>query len=218
MESFRPAGTLKQFLSDLKSSKDNKKSLMVWQTVKDKKHLLRGTYSSHSKNKEKTIVNIELDKNHSFDQGQPIYLFEEVNGILFKGEYQFYVNQNLKLVIDDKVFLREKRKSNRFAFHYSNVSVAVKYSNADFEFSLKDVSDKGYSILVASRIAKSFIADNDIDLMGVHGIKLPREIKGKIVHVTKSPHKAESNKSIVGIKFNKKSKLFSIIAKEMGLA
>ena len=86
MENFRPAGTLSQFLTDLKSSKVNEGSLMVWQTVKGKKKVLKGSYSSHKKEKDKTVVNIHLEKNHSFDKDSPIYLYEEVNGILFKGE------------------------------------------------------------------------------------------------------------------------------------
>ena len=217
MENFRPAGTLSQFISDLKASKKNKNSLMVWQTVKGKKHVLRGTFASLKKDKDITVVNIALEKNHSFDKESPIFLYEESNGILFKGEYSFYVNLNLKLVIDDKVFLREKRKSSRFGFHYSDVTILVKYDNKLMECNLKDVSELGYAFQVKHKLASVYKPGETIELAEVHGIKLPKTISGKIVHVGKSPHKWSKDMTIVGVKFNRKSKLFTVIAKEMGL-
>lgn len=216
MDSFRPAGTLSQFISDLKASKGEK--LMVWQTVNGKKVVLKGSFSNHKKEKNRTIVNIALDKSHSFDQDSPIYLYEELNGILFKGEYSYYVNKNLKLIIDEKVFLREKRKSSRFNFHYSEVLVDLEHEKAKFEFKLKDVSDLGYSIEVKNKIATHFKEGETIKLLSVHGVKLPKAIPGKIIHNSKSPHKWAKGTSIIGIKFNRKSKLFSMIAKQMGLS
>ncbi|MAZ49669.1 MAG: hypothetical protein CME65_14000 [Halobacteriovoraceae bacterium] len=218
MENFRPAGTLSQFLTDLKSSKVNEGSLMVWQTVKGKKKVLKGSYSSHKKEKDKTVVNIHLEKNHSFDKDSPIYLYEEVNGILFKGEYSYYVNQNLKLIIDEKVFLKEKRKSPRFGFHYSDVKIELEYQKKTYEFKLKDVSDLGYSIELKHKIAEHFKVTQPINLLSVHGVNLPKAIGGSIVYIQKSPHKWSKGHSIIGIKFNRKSKLFTLIAKQMGLS
>lgn len=217
MESFRLAGSIDQFLNDLKSLKKTGSSVTLWQTINKRKEIVKAKYASHKQEKERTIVSFDLNKVFGFSQTQPIFIFEEKKGLLFKGEYEYCVNKKLKVIIDDKVFLKEKRRGERFSFHYSEVKLDLLFPSGspNKDIKLKDVSSYGYSFLIAAMIAKSFKLGDEIGITSINGLKLPKAIPGKIIHLTGAKKTKEKNQYKVGVAFNRKSKIFTEIIEQM---
>lgn len=203
MENFRPIGTIDQFLDVLSSSKKTK--LLVWQSLGKDRLKTEGFYDKHSKEKKKTTVILNLQKNISFNQDDFVFIYEEEKGLLFKGMYEFCVNKKLHITIDEKVFLKERRSDDRLNFYYSAINLKTNLGPGV----LKDINDKGFSLLVTEAKAKNFKKDSDVQLEKIHTIELPKAINAKVVHMTKATLPKQKGKTIVGCKFNRRSKLMA---------
>jgi len=217
---FRIAGTLNEFLKDLEVLKDEEHSLIVWQNdAEGNKQIFDGHYDSYSKDKERIIINVKLKKNEVFEKDNPVYIFEKAKGILFKGRYEFCVNAVLKILADDKVFLKEKRHEKRFYFNYTEVKAKILATHLDSEdtfeekLKLRDVCSGGFSFKVSHKKAKLFTPGMKISLIDIGGIDLPRVVNGKIAHIShfkslSTNAEAITKEKLVGVSFDTRSKLF----------
>jgi len=217
---FRIAGGINEFLKDLDVLKETPHKLIVWQNdANGDKQIFDGVYDSYLKEKDRIIINVKLDKNEIFEKDNSVYIFEKDKGILFKGRYEFCVNSTLKVLADDKVFLKEKRAVDRFNFNYTKVSAKISFISAaggpeiNDLLDLKDVCAGGFSFKIAPKKKKQFKLDQEISLTEVGGIELPRAIEGKIAHISKfksvSVDLDAQRQRLVGVKFNQDSKLFA---------
>jgi len=213
-DSFRIAGNISEFFSELKSIKSAKSPLKIWQTIKNKKHLFEGHLFDFENEKKHTIVSLELLENSSFDPVHSIYIFDDERGILFKGTYEYCVSKRLKIIADEKVYLREKRKVKRYNFHYNIVNINLSISNQiDLEgIQLKDISEYGFSCLLKDSICEKLKVDQEISLVGINGLILPRKINGVLAHKSKNSKRSHLH---VGVKFKQKSKLIGKIIEQL---
>ena len=108
-EKFRLAGDIREFFQDLKKLKNEDDSLVIWQTSDTKKQKFQGKFESYQTDKDKIIINLRLEKTQSFEPNKDIFVFAQEKGILFKGVYEFCVASSLKIVADEKIYLKEKK-------------------------------------------------------------------------------------------------------------
>jgi hypothetical protein len=206
---FRIAGTIHEFFSDLDGLKLNDHYLIIWQNnAKGEKVIVEGSFDSYFEEKGRTFIQARLEKNLSFLKDNPVFIYEKIQGILFKGRFEFCINNVLKIMADDKVFLKEKRSVHRFYFSYTTVNALIKTIHPDSgkelsdEVRLNDITTHGLAFRVSVSRAASILVGSSIKLEVIHGIRLPEPISGTKV-------------KIIGVKFDKPSKLIGAVINQM---
>lgn len=222
-EKFRLAGNVREFFSDLKNLKGVESSLTIWQSSIHGKKILKGKFLSYEKDLDNLFINLELNKVESLNQESDVYMFSEKEGILFKGKYQFCVANKLKVLADEKFYLKEKRENNRFFFHYSKVDLKVSQKREDISNTqkvfLKDISNMGMAFLVTKSKQNSFHIGQRVYLESVSGIELPKPLPGVVKHITLNTKKLaqiDGKYFHIGVEFDKSSKLLEKVIITMG--
>lgn len=212
---FRVAGTLKEFYGELENLKKSQGNILIWQTSDSGE---RSTFDakvfSYLANKDQTTINIKPeDSAKSFNQTLPIFIYEEEKGILFKGRYDSFVSGTLKVLADDKVFLKEKRDVARINFHYTKVLVDVIYGEKlTFKgLKLKDISEFGFGILCTESMANALKIGIELGITNLNKVEMPIVLEGVVTHKTSSDRVKGAKKGIVlvGVKFHEQSKLIT---------
>lgn len=217
-DEFRLAGNIEEFLNQLESLKGHSKNLLIWQSSKQKKSKLKASFKSVETQTDRMIVSIVLEDIISFIQKDPIFIYDEKLGLLFKGQYEFCVNKNLKLAVDDKVYLKEKRKHTRHAFHYTKVEGHLNYQGINIgNLLIKDINELGAGVIASKTITDKLKVGLEVALTHIHVVELPRPITAKIVHITpyKKVRGLGKDAFLLGIKFTKKSKLIDKVVKAL---
>lgn len=222
---FRIAGTIHEFFSDLDGLKLKEHSLIIWQNnAKGEKVIVDGAFDSYFEEKTRVFIQARLEKNLSFIKDNPVFIYEKAQGILFKGRFEFCINNVLKILADDKVFLKEKRSVERFHFSYTTVNAKIKTIHPDSgkelvdEVRLSDITTHGLGFCVSSARAESLPIGASINLEVIHGIKLPTPISGIIAHRSEPKLKGKNGgakDSMVGVKFDEGSKLIGAVISQM---
>jgi hypothetical protein len=219
-DEFRLAGTLKEFYGELETLKKVKSKFLLWQTDdKGKRHTFEAIMQSYLANKDQTIITLKPEPGKSFDKTRPFFIYEEVKGMLFKGNYENFVNDVLRILADDKVFLKEKRSVFRVNFHYTKVFVNLKYGNKiDFEhIKLKDISEYGFGLLCNETMARALVVGVELGITNINGLEMPTRLDGIITHKVSSEKVKGAKKglTLVGVKLNQQSKLIGKVIKTL---
>jgi hypothetical protein len=223
-DKFRLAGTVKEFFSDLKNLKNVEHDLMIWQTsLRGKKKITEGKFESYQNEKDKVFINIVLNNTVSFDQKSDVFIFAKKEGILFKGKYEYCVAGKLKLIADEKFYLKEKRSVDRFFFNYTKIDLILSFVLNEKSFKekviLKDINKKGMSFLVTNKKSKFYHTKGIVHLESIHGIELPKSIGGQIMHTSvckKKSNVSDAKLTHVGVQFDETSALIGTVMKAMG--
>ena len=146
-------------------------------------------------------------------------MYAKEDGFLLKGKFQRQDRDFYVILMDENVFLREKRKTDRFQFQYTKIYTDVLYGEKiSFQgLLLKDISEDGYGLLMNEAKSKAFVEGMQLGITKISTIELPRPLNGSIVHKTLTKDKGEERLNIVrlGVKFHKPSKLINHIKKAM---
>jgi hypothetical protein len=219
-DSFRQAGAVSEFYSELETIIERCQDILIWQTDDTgKRQKLKAKLVSYTGDDSQTLITMNAENFESFKKKLSIYIYDELQGILFRGKFLRY-NQNLFVIkTDDNVFLREKRDEDRLYFQYTKVLVDVLYGDKlNFrELLLKDISEDGYGLLVPQSMSNAFLEGMNLGIIKLNSIEFPRPLEGRIVHRTVIDKKDDPKKTKVklGVKFHKKSKLVQLVMKAM---
>lgn len=223
-QGFRIAGTLNEFFNDLDRLKNSQHKLIIWQNnYRNEKIIVEGIFNNYGQEKGNTYIFFDLEKTLAFIKDNPVYIFEKAEGILFKGRFEHCVNNSLKVLADNKVFLREKREERRFYFLYTKVTAVIELhmkstdSHVAQKIILHDITPDGFAFLLTNDQLKDIRTKDQIELCGIHGIKFPQPLSGEIVHISEAKNttaKVQGSK-LVGVKFTNSSKLIEIVINEM---
>lgn len=219
-DAFRQAGTVNEFFGELESISINQTDLLVWQTdVTGKRNKINAKITSYKNEAEQTLIVLSSPELDKLKKKLSYYIYDEKQGILFKGNWLRHEHHDAVLRADDNVFIREKRETQRLYFQYTKVFVDVKYgSKIDFHgVLLKDISEDGYGLLVTESMSKALLVGMELGITKLNSIDFPRPLNGKIVHRTILAQKDDpkQTKVKVGVKFNKRSKLIELVRKAM---
>ncbi len=219
---FRPAGSLKEFYDELEIIKKNKSRVLVWQKVNsNKRTTYYGIMKSYLANKIKTSINLEIEDAIKFDKGSEIFIYVEELGLLFKGQYDSFVNNSLKIVAEDKVLLKEKRENQRMVFNYTKVLVdillegKIPFNNVK----LKDITELGIGLICNEKLMKGLKKGMGVEITSINSVQLPQTISGEIVHRSKpSKHnRIASGHYQIGVLYQKPSKLIKKVMDTLSL-
>jgi hypothetical protein len=219
-DEFRLAGTLKEFYGELENQKKAKSKILLWQTdANGKRSTCEAIMQGYLANKDQTTITLKPESGESFDQKLPFFIYEEKKGMLFKGRYENFVNGILRVLAENKVFLKEKRLVSRVNFHYTKVFVNIQYGKKiDLQhIKLKDISEFGFGLLCTESMAKALTLGVELGIKSINGIEMPDGLDGIITHKTSS-NKVKGTKGglkLVGVKFDKQSKLIGKVIKTL---
>ncbi len=209
---FRPAGAVTEFYGQLEQLSKAEEKVLVWQTnTKEERTTVYSTIKSYLASKDNTIINISLQDDTKLAQELPVFIYDESNGVLFKGSVEHQINKTVKIKAFDNVFLKENRSVRRVNFQYTKVMVDITYGKKlNFHgLRLKDISENGFSIWVNSKMAQGFKKNIEVNLDLINNIEIPIELEGMIVHKTSGEKVMGGRKEavLIGVKFHQKSKL-----------
>jgi hypothetical protein len=222
---FRLAGTIQEFFTDLDALKNKEHYFIIWQNdQRGEKVIVEGSFDSYFEEKGRTYIQAKLDKNLSFIKDNPVFIFEKLQGILFKGRFEFCINNILKIMADDKVFLKEKRDKQRFYFSYTKVEAVFRTQHPDSgaeltdTVRLNDITTDGLAFKLSSARAASMPIGSKVWLDIIHGLKLPTPIGGVIAHRSDDARVVkgkDNNLKLIGVKFDQTSELIGAVISQM---
>lgn len=219
-ENFRPAGTVTEFYGELDSMIKNKRELLVWQTDHQGKRIkINANIITYKTDHWQTLITINSSSLDKLKKRFTFFMYAKEDGFLLKGKFQRQDRDFYVILMDENVFLREKRKTDRFQFQYTKIYTDVLYGEKiSFQgLLLKDISEDGYGLLMNEAKSKAFVEGMQLGITKISTIELPRPLNGSIVHKTLTKDKGEERLNIVrlGVKFHKPSKLINHIKKAM---
>lgn len=121
------------------------------------------------------------------------------------------MNSVLKILADDKIFLKEKRSKKRFFFTYTAPAIEIlgETETVFGKAKLVNVTSDGFGFYVKSENKKLFNETKPIGLKSIGGIDFPTPLKGVIKHVSKVQKQTDHQYGsiLVGVKFDQTSKI-----------
>ncbi len=216
---FRDDVEIERFYGLLEKIKKNNQEILLWQSSDDgTKIKFPVTLKSYIINKISVTISLSISGKEfsQLNKDNIIYLYEEDEGVLFKGKYESWVNGLLKISPDPKVLIKEKRSSDRQNFYYTKVFADFLYGKKlNFnQIRIKDITSFGIGLLVSEKIATGLTIGVESDIKAIHGIELPKPIEGRITHKT-STAKVKGYKAgqvLVGIQFAKESIIINTVS------
>jgi len=209
---FRPGGNIDEFYDKLESLKLKQSQLLFWQTTSSGERKTVGcVISSYSTNNTKTSINLKGLEVENFQKQLPVFIYEDESGILFKGKYESFADDNLQVIAEEKVFFKEQRDTYRVKFHYTNVYVDLKFGQKlDFhKIKLKDITEMGFGVIVDQNMAIAFKEGMELNITKLNEVEMPIPLEGLIAHKTPTS-KIKGHKKgsvLLGVKFSKPNKL-----------
>lgn len=219
-DSFRQAGALSEFYTQLQSIIHRCEDILIWQMGEDGKRVkLNAKIVAYRPDSHQTLITIASVQLNLLKKRLGIFIYDERQGILFKGKFLRNEGEDLVLRADENAYLRENRYSSRLCFQYTKVFVDLKYGDKiDFhDILLKDISEDGFGLLLPESMAKAFIVGMNLGITKLNSIILPRPLAGKIIHRTIMEKNDDPKKTKVklGVKFHQKSNLIKLVMKVM---
>lgn len=220
-ESFRQAGTINEFHEELETIVKRSKDILIWQTDQQGKRVKVGARILNFKiEPQQTLITVASAGMDNLKKKLDYFIYDEADGILFKGNFLRADLKNAVLRVDDNVFLKEKRMASRHYFQFTKVFVDVNYGERlNFHnLLLRDISEDGFGLLITGAMSKALLEGMTLGLIKIHSVELPRPLEGKIIHrtVLEENEDPKMTKVRLGVKFHKKSKLVQLINKAMG--
>ena len=216
---FRSNVEIERFYGLLEKIKKSAQEMLLWQTNSEGEKLkVSVQLKSYIVNKSSVTISLTIGPKEfsQIDKESPIYLYDEFEGVLFKGQYESWTNGLLKLTPDPKVLIKEKRSTERTNFFYTKVYSDICYGKKiDFEqIRIKDITSFGVGLLVSEKMAAGLKEGIEVDIKSIHGIELTKSIEGVITHKTPTG-KVKGYKAgmvLVGVKFIQESKLIHVVS------
>lgn len=215
-DGFRLAGSMKQFLKNLKTLKESDHEFTIWQSFNGKKRIFKGKFHSIEKERDQYHINISTDITNTFEPESFVYLYEENTGALCKGLYCYNVAGTLKITLEDRFYLKEKRSTDRFSFHYTKIHISISDKNGkSFDrIKLKDISETGFCMNIKNSTLRELNHAQGFYLNKIEDIELPEPLLSRIVHITTPKKNMPITKYIqVGVVFeNSSEEIASVIS------
>ena len=216
---FRVAGEVQEFYEELDQLTADMAQVLIWQTdIQEERTAVKANFVSYEGSSDGTLINIMPITPVIFDESIPFYIYEESQGILFKGKYDSREKKVYKIKADDKVFLKERRKARRLYFQYNDIRVDIKSNGKTYrKCKLLNISDAGYGMKISPELASTLIGGSEVELVGIHSIKLPESVVGKVIHSTPTEEikNIDNGAFVIGLRFIRPNMLLKKVFAEL---
>ncbi len=221
---FRLAGDIKDFHGLLDNIKKNKLALLLWQNNEEQiRYKIQVSIKSFIFNKQGISITLNVPPREFslMNKENPIFLFSEESGVLFKGSYDNWINGLLKITPDPKVLVRENRSFERSIFQYVKITTTLTKEDGEVlgHFKLKDISASGFSVVILSDYTEKIKTGRNYFLASLSDIDTDFLPPCRLVHKTsgKKLKNLKANQTLLGFMFNQPSDVLIKLIEQFNL-
>lgn len=208
-KNLRFSTNINELSKDIKAILGDNAGFTIWQNINGEKILIPGILNSQFLSNTELTVEFEVIDGKKMRTQTKVFMFCESSGILLKGRIRKIAKSKLRVVIDHKFYLREKRLIARVdlsdkGYHIViDRKVELKNKVKTEDVKLKNVSNFGCGFYVTSNRAVFFQPGSEICVKSLANIPFKYKVNAVITHITPTDVDFDSNKlMLVGIRFD----------------
>lgn len=220
----RISRSISELSKDIKSILSKNEDFTIWQNVDGEKKVTGGVINSQFLTSSDLTLEFEIKDAEIIKPKSKIFMLCEKSSVLLKGKIKIINKNKLKVLIDHKFYLKEKRLSLRLDMTQKNIEAVIdrkielKDSFKTEDVRLKNISSHGAGFYITSSRAVFFQAGSEIKIRSLESVEFQGPIKGVITHVTPIESDFDKNQlMLVGIRFNEEYEDIDTIIQEVEL-
>lgn len=210
LKGFRQTSSKNELNNCLKIIEKEFYELTCWQTKDDDKNVFKAFLKDHQIAKNDFYLELEIQGKSNILDGQLLFIHCEENKTLIKAKIKFKKKNILKLKIDRKFYLEEKRANPRYDILQKNISMHIFRKNPitakinDDNVVIKDITNQGCGFVISASRATIYKQNMEVTIDQIGSEVLEHEITGRVTHVTpiSSIGGVNENSILVGIFFD----------------
>lgn len=209
-QDLRESSNLKELSSIIKGIIHKKSGFTIWQNNDESdKTVIPGVISSQFLSSTELTLEFRITDSKKVNIKKRIFMLSPDSGILIKGKVKIVTQSKLKVTLERKFYLKEKRDISRINLTekemYASIQrkIELRDTTKKENVKMKDLSDGGFGFYITSNRAVLFQPNSDIILESLEDVDFGHPITGKITHVT--PVEADNSLNnkllLVGVRF-----------------
>ena len=109
----RESTNLKELSGIVKQIMAKKHGFTLWQNQDKERVIIPGVINSHYMGRNELSLEFKITDSTIIDRKQKVYIFSPEANILIKGKIKIVARTKLKVIVDKKFYLKEKRNKYR---------------------------------------------------------------------------------------------------------
>ena len=190
-DDLRVSTNVNELTSIVKQIMHKKSGFTLWQNKEnDERIVFRANVRGCLLTATKLTIDFIVEDSRVINSSQKMFLLSPELSLLMKAKIRIMGKNTIKLLIDSKYYLKEKRKLFRYDLSARKMyidldrKIDLKNSLKKETVQVKDLSDKGCGFFITSNRAILFQPDSTIILNSLETVAFERPIKAIIRHVT----------------------------------
>lgn len=178
-------------LSRIMASIIHKKfEFMIWQNQDEDRLVIPGTIYSHSLVNNQLTLDFKVDDPSVINTKSKIFLLNPDLKILLRAKVKLLKSKTLRVTVDQKFYLEEKRIKQRIDLSQKEVKarlcrkIDLKDEKKLEQIHIKNISDGGFGFVISTNRAVLFQRGSTVILESIETVDFETPVQGKIVHVT----------------------------------
>ena len=204
----RVSKSISELSKDIKAILGNNEGFTIWQNINGEKQVIPGVINSQFLSSSELTLEFEIADGDRIQPKTKVFMFCENCSMLLKGKIKLISKSKLKVLIDHKFYLKEKRTVPRMELSQKEIhaqidrKIELKNKHKQEDVRVKNISSFGCGFYITSNRAIFFQPGSEIILKTLGEVQFQEEVTGVITHVTPVEVSFDSNKlMLVGIKF-----------------
>jgi uncharacterized protein (DUF927 family) len=189
-QDLRVSTNLKELSNIVKNIIYNKSGFTIWQNIDDEKVIIPGVIESQFISATSLTLGFKISDSRKINTKSKLFMLNLESGVLIKGKVKIIGHTKIKVLVDKKFYLKEKRENFRILLEEKNINAHIqrKMELKDIlkseQVKVKDISDSGCGFFISPNRAVLFQPDSSIILNSLEGVDFEFPIKGTVRHVT----------------------------------
>jgi hypothetical protein len=206
----RESTNIKELSKIVKGIIFRKSGFTIWQNQDGEKSVIPGIINTQFLSSTELTLDFKISGTSKVNTKLKIYMLSPDSSLLIRGKIKIVTKNRLKIVVDHKFYLKEKRINPRIDLvkkdMYASIhrKIELKESTKNENVKMKDVSDGGFGFYITSNRAVLFQPNSNITLQSLEDVEFSHPITGRITHVT--PVEADNSLNnrllLVGVQFD----------------
>jgi hypothetical protein len=206
----RVSENLKELSNIVKTIIHKKTGFTVWQNKDDKKHVIPAVIVEQFFGINELALEFRTSDSSKIGSRSKLFMLNPESSVLIKGKVKILSKTRIKVIVDKKFYLSEKRINGRIDLSekqmYAQIQrkIDLKDSHKEEQVRVKDISDGGFGFYITPSRAVLFQPDSKIVFDSIEGIEFETPLSGIIKHVTPvASHDASLSNTLllVGVQF-----------------
>lgn len=221
----RVSKSINELSKDIKAILGDNEGFTIWQNVNGEKQVIPGVINSQFLTNTELTIEFEIIDGEKIRPKTKVFMFCENCSMLLKGKVKQLSKSKLKVLIDHKFYLKEKRMAARMELSSSEVhamidrKIELKNTVKTEDVRLKNISGYGCGFYITSNRAVFFQPGSEIIIKSLGNVPLKQALTGEITHITPVDVNFDSNKlMLVGIHFQNECQNIEEIVQEVELS